>query len=83
MAGIDDLEESFPGFALEGGFAYMLGRHFELPLFVTATFKYQYIEDPDPFVLFDRVVIEGASEVLPIKEIYYNSNFAVFYVFDF
>ena len=79
---IEEIDETFPGYALEGGFAYLLGKHFDLPLYVTASVKFQSIEADDGLDVFDEQIFPGATSILPTEESFFNSNFAIYYRFD-
>ena len=78
---VDELEQSFPGFSIEGGFAYLLGRHVDLPIYVTLSAKYQTLEADDNFAFIEDL-FEGAGDAVPVKEEVFNTNVALFYRFD-
>ena len=78
---IGEQESAFPGYSIEGGAAYLLGRHFDLPVYVTGSIKWQTLESDGPLEELDEV-LEGASEAFPVEQTYLNYNLAVFYRFE-
>ena len=79
--GGDTVDQSFPGYSFELGLVYLLGKHFDLPLYVTGSVRYQFLTSDDTF-RFVLDLFEGAEDVVPVEEEVLNTNFAIFYRFD-